>query len=69
MLDQLSVFVLQVYQVVAIKLQPHHQRILSIEEDQKSCTEKLQVWHQSKPERIDAQPTNLIMLMKKVYGV
>ena len=39
------------------------------EEDQKGCTEKLQVWNQPKPARIDARPTNLIMLMKKVYGV
>lgn len=38
------------------------------EEDQKGCTEKLQVWNQPKPARIDARPTNLIMLTRKVYG-
>ena len=38
------------------------------EEDQKGCTEKLQVWNQPKPRRVDARPTNLVMLTKKVYG-
>jgi len=39
------------------------------EEDQKGCTEKLQVWNQSKPDKVDARPTNLVMLVKKVYGI
>jgi len=39
------------------------------EEAQKGCTEKLQVWHQSKPDKVDARPTNLVMLVKRIYGV
>ena len=39
------------------------------EEDQKGSTEKLQVWNQPKPERVDARPTNLVMLTKNVYGI
>ena len=39
------------------------------EEEQKGCTEKLQTWNQPKPDKVDARPTNLVVLMKKVYGV
>ena len=39
------------------------------EEDQKGCTEKLQTWNQPRNKKVDARPTNLVMLTKKVYGV
>jgi len=39
------------------------------EVDQKACTEKLQTWNQPRRKKVDAQPTNLVMLSKKVYGV
>jgi len=38
-------------------------------EDQKSCTEKLQTWIQPRRKKVDVQPTNLVHLLKKVYGV
>lgn len=39
------------------------------EDDQKGCTEKLQTWNQPRRKKVDARPTNLVMLSKKVYGV
>ena len=39
------------------------------EDDQKGCTEKLQTWNQPRKKKVDARPTNLVMLTKKVYGV
>ena len=39
------------------------------EEDEKSCTEKRQSWNVSKKKKVDARPTKLVTLTKKVYGV
>jgi len=39
------------------------------EEDEKGCTEKLQVWNIPTPSKVDAHPTNLVSLSKKIYGV
>ena len=39
------------------------------EDDQKGCTEKLQMWNQPRKKKVDARPMNLFMLTKKVYGV
>ncbi|XP_065893458.1 uncharacterized protein [Dysidea avara] len=39
------------------------------EEDEKSCTEKRQLWNQPRDKKVDARPTNLVTLTKKVYGV
>ena len=39
------------------------------EEDQKYCTEKLQRWNQPRKKKVDARPTDLVTLTKKVYGV
>ena len=39
------------------------------EEDEKSCTEKHQLWNQPRDKKVDARPTNLVTLTKKVYGV
>ena len=38
-------------------------------EDQKGCTEKLQTWIQPRRKKVDARPTDLVRLSKKVYGV
>jgi len=38
-------------------------------EDQKGCTEELQTWIQPRRKKVDAQPTDLVCLSKKVYGV
>ena len=37
------------------------------EEDQKGCTEKRQTWNRPKKKKVDARPTNLVILTKKVY--
>ena len=37
--------------------------------NEKGCTEKLQTWNQPRRKKVDARPTNLVMLSKKVYGV
>ena len=39
------------------------------EEDEKGCTEKRQTWNQPKKKKVDARPTNLVTLTKKVYGI
>ncbi|XP_065904753.1 uncharacterized protein [Dysidea avara] len=39
------------------------------EEDEKSCTEKRQLWNQPRDKKVDARPTNLVTLTKEVYGV
>ena len=39
------------------------------EEDQKGCTEKLQRWNQPRKKKVDARPTDLVTLTRKVYGV
>ena len=39
------------------------------EDDAKGCTEKRQTWNIPKPSKVDARPTNLVSLTKKVYGV
>ena len=39
------------------------------EEDQKGCTEKLQTWNKPKPSKVDAGPTNLVSLTKKIFGI
>ena len=39
------------------------------EEDRKGCTEKLQAWIQPRSMKVDARPTDLVRLTKKVYGV
>ena len=39
------------------------------EDDKKGCTEKLQTWNKPKPTKVDARPTNLVTLTKKVYGI
>ena len=39
------------------------------EEDEKGCTEKRQTWNQPKQKKVDARPTNLVTLTKKVYGI
>lgn len=39
------------------------------EDDKKGCTEKLQTWNKPKPTKMDARPTNLVTLTKKVYGI
>ena len=39
------------------------------EEDEKGCTEKLQIWNIPKPSKVDARPTNLVSLAKKIYGI
>ena len=39
------------------------------EDDEKGCTEKLQTWNIPKPTKVDAHPTNLVTLTKKVCGI
>ena len=39
------------------------------EEEAKGCTEKQQTWNIPRPAKVDARPTNLVTLTKKVYGV
>ncbi|XP_065892315.1 uncharacterized protein [Dysidea avara] len=39
------------------------------EDDAKGCTEKRQTWNIPKASKVDACPTNLVSLTKKVYGV
>ena len=38
-------------------------------EDQRGCTEKLQTGIQPRRKKVDARPTDLVCLSKKVYGV
>ena len=39
------------------------------EDEEKGCTERLQVWSQSKPPNVDPHPTDEVKLTKHVYGV
>ena len=38
-------------------------------EDEKGCTEKRQTWNQPKQKKVDAQPSYLVTLTKKVFGM
>ena len=39
------------------------------EDDEKGYTEKLRTWNIPKPTKMNARPTNLVTLTKKVYGI
>jgi len=39
------------------------------EDEEKGCTERLQVWSQSKPPNVEPRPTDEVKLTKHVYGV